>query len=125
MRRWFTLATAFVLLTTAGTAQAASIDKYRVRDVGDRILHRIWWCVERSDVRAGYETFVRWHTRIETEDGRDRRTGKAGGWYSRGCWVTRLSRPDDLRYEGWYYGRVRLTIKGYTVSTGWREFWSS
>lgn len=125
MRGSFVLAVVGISLAAPATAQAAYVELYRVRDVGARILHRVEWCVERGDVRAGYETFVKFHTRIERENGSDRRLTKGSNWYSRGCWTTRFSQRDNLRYEDWYYGRVRITINGYTLGTGWREFWSS
>jgi hypothetical protein len=125
MTRWVALVAATTALVgiAATAADAAYVKKYRIRDLGERIVHRISWCVDRTDVRAGRTTFVKFHTRVRRgSDGGDQHLGKGGGWYARGCTLTRLFLTDNLRSEGWYYGRVRITIEGHTLSTGWWDF---
>lgn len=125
MRRLIALtATAAAVLAAPTAAEAAPrIDSYSVRDNGPRIVHTINWCT--GYVRPGYDYRTRWNTRVEREDGSDRRNGYSNGWDSRGCYVTRLSRPDYLRYRGEYWGRTRLQFNGFTIMTPWRTFYSS
>lgn len=124
MRRLVLAAITVGLLAVPATAQAAPhIQSYKVRDNGPRIVHMIQWCT--GYVEPGYEYKARWNTRVELEHGGDARYGYSVGWYDRGCWITRLSRPDELRYEADYWGRVRLSFKGTTIYTPWRPFSSS
>lgn len=46
---------------------------------------------------------------------------------SRVCNRVSFSHRDELEYEGYYYGRLRISIPGigWVRYTGWRKFWTS
>jgi hypothetical protein len=106
------------------SADAFSIRDYRVRDAGDRIVHRVTVC--DPYIRSAP---LRLRSTHETAEGLDRRHYYTTVWMGRDCTRVGLWYPDRLRFEGRYYGRLRVRLlgaSGYaTRRTGWRRFWSS
>jgi hypothetical protein len=125
MRRRFTfIATMAAVLGAPTTAHAWSIHDYRVRDAGPSIVHRLTLC---SRAQPGYEQKFYFTAYTEDRDGDDAGQVTQYNWFSRGCWTVRVTHEDDLRFEGRYYGRVkvRLARTDWIKHTAWRAFWSS
>jgi hypothetical protein len=117
------LIAALALLAFPATANAASVRGYRIWDAGGVIKERWVLCVYPA---PGIEWKVYDRTKVEYEDGSDPHTYVDSDWFSRGCTRVTTSTKDRLRYEGWYYARLRVRI-GYTgeiIYTPWRSFWS-
>ncbi len=107
----------------ATQAQAYSISRYRVWDAGSEIRHSLTLC------KDGYDRVHRFElaTRVETANGSDKRIRYSMHTVRRGCRRLTQWYPDVLKYEGWYYGRVKVTLlrTDDIRFTPWRRFWSS
>lgn len=116
------ISTALALLALPASAQAYSLHSYRVRDAGSTIRHSLTICEDQYDLVHRFELA----TRVERSDGTDKRFR-----YSRytvfGCQRVTQWYRDVLKYEGWYYGRVKVTLlqTDDIQFTRWRRFWSS
>jgi hypothetical protein len=117
------LAIAAASLAAVPAAHGWSIHNYRVRDAGAVIVHKLTVC---TNPPRGKEDRFHFLAYTEYEDGSDAGDARYREWFSRGCWRFTM-RHDDLRYEGWYYGRVRVRhdFSNTVRWTGWRRFWSS
>jgi hypothetical protein len=124
VRRLLVAAVAAGALAAPSAAQAWSIHEYRVRDAGPTVVHRLTLC---SQAKPGYEQKFYFTAYTETGDGSDAGNVKQYNWFSRGCWTVRVEHDDDLKYEGRYYGRVkvRLAHTDWIKFSSWRAFWSS
>jgi hypothetical protein len=122
MRRILTVVAALGMIAVAApsAAQAAKLSNYRVTDLGSEIRHRVTVCLGRS-------AKVHFISRIERDDGSDYNSYDSWTRLQRGCTRVSLYDPDELRYEDWYYARLRVasTSWGYVYRTPWRRFWSS
>jgi hypothetical protein len=103
---------------------AYNIRGYDVWDAGARIIHAITVCRDRYDLSGRRFELTATH---ETADGRDRRQNRASNFIRRRrCDRFRLWYPDELRFTGTYYGRlkVRLQQTDWVQRTPWRRFQS-
>jgi hypothetical protein len=112
------------LLVLPATADAFSVHDYRVRDAGAQIVHSVTVC--DPYIRSAP---LRLRSTHETADGSDRQQYYTTAWMGRGCTRVGIWYRDQLRFEGHYYGRMRVRLLGAsgfaTRRTGWRRFWSS
>jgi hypothetical protein len=113
---------ALIGLSAATAAEAWTIHRYTVRDAGPEIVHKLTVC--DWGIRPGFEARFRFVAYTEAEDGSDGGSVRFTDWLTRGCTRESLVHDDDLRYEGTYFGRVRVR-SGAVRFTSWRPFWSS
>jgi hypothetical protein len=123
MRR-IILAGLVALLVLPASARAWSIHNYRVRDAGSQIVHRVTVCAELDR----WEPLVRVRTRVEMADDTDTVTTSDDAYQTQEpCELWTIRYRDILRYESWYYGRMRIAIPatGRVRYTRWKRFWAS
>jgi hypothetical protein len=123
MKRVIGLAAVAVLALPA-SAQGWSMHDFRIRDAGPEIVAKVTVC---TNVAPGYEQKFLFRVHVEAADGTDARNHNFYGWYSRGCTEGSNVIRDTLRYEGYYWGRVRVRLGGTDDirHTRWRRFYSS
>ena len=114
-----------VLLSVPAAASAWSIHNYRVRDAGPEIVHKLTLCQNQ-----GKRLLFQFVAYTETVDGGDPGFVRRTESFRRGCWRYPIVHNDDLRYRGWYYGRMRVRLLGASGAsapryTSWKRFWSS
>jgi hypothetical protein len=122
--RWVVLVAALGVLALPATADAWSIHDFKIRDAGPEIVAKVTVCTR---VAPGYEQKFHFRVHVEAGDGSDPRNYDFYGWYSRGCTEGSKVFRDTLRYEGLYWGRVRVRLGGTDDIrlTGWRRFYTS
>jgi hypothetical protein len=115
---------AMALLALPASAQGWSMHNFKIRDAGPEIVAKVTVC---TSVAPGYEQKFHFRVHVEAADGTDARNHSFYGWYSRGCTEGSNVFRDSLRYEGHYWGRVKVRLGGTDDIryTRWRRFYSS
>jgi hypothetical protein len=115
---------AMALLALPASAQGWSMHNFKIRDAGPEIVAKVTVC---TSVAPGYEQKFHFRVHVEAADGTDACNHSFYGWYSRGCTEGSNVFRDTLRYEGHYWGRVKVRLGGTDDIryTRWRRFYSS
>jgi hypothetical protein len=112
--------TALALLALPVSAQAWSIHGYQVRDAGPEIIHKVTVCDPSPSINR-----IRTRAEVEADGGGDRHVDYFTDMQDRRCIRWAISQRDNLRYEGRYYGRLKIRLLGTVRFTSWKSFWSS